>query len=485
MKRFLNARNTVALVAALTLWRVYLASALQLHPDEAYYWLWSRNLDISYFDHPPMVAYFIRLTTLFSQSEMWVRLSGPLVSLVASVLMWRLALQLFDSVAVAAGSVLLFNVLPLTMLGLTVVTPDVPVLLFWALGVCLFWQILRTQRVGLWYGLGLVFGLALLSKYTAVLLAPCVLLYLLLTDERRWLKTPHPYLAVLLGFACFAPVLVWNSQHDWVSFTFQFRNGLGSEAMSLAHVAEYLGAQMLITSPIVWVVGAYAGVVALVRRDKAMLFLVCMSLPVIAFFGLSSLRKVAGANWPASAYFSFSILATHTCLVNGSRLKRVVWGLSLVCALAVSMLVTLHARFHVIPLERWSQAAAMADVTNGFYGWRELVAGLRQYPQKKFAVTPSHQLSAEIMYYSQESLPARTAHITRPSQFNLWPWTQSMQGTNGLYVWSEDDFIGQDEAKFASPEVSKPIPIYRAGRVIRTYHVIPGIATTVPPFPGN
>ncbi len=159
MEKWLTPRTTVFLVGALTLWRLYLSATLQLHPDEAYYWLWSRNLDISYFDHPPMVAVFIWLTTLFSQTEVWVRLSGQLVFVLASGLLWRLAWQWSGSVAVAAGSVILLNVYPLTMLGLTVMTPDVPVFLFWALGVSLFWQILRSGQAWLWYTLGGAFGL--------------------------------------------------------------------------------------------------------------------------------------------------------------------------------------------------------------------------------------------------------------------------------------------------------------------------------------
>lgn len=150
-----------------------------------------------------MVAVFIWLTTLFSQTEVWVSTCGQLVFVLASGLLWRLAWQWSGSVAVAAaGSVILLNVYPLTMLGLTVMTPDVPVFLFWALGVSLFWQILRSGQAWLWYPLGGVFGLALASKYTAVLMAPCIFLYLLLTPERRWLKTVHPYGALLLGCLC-------------------------------------------------------------------------------------------------------------------------------------------------------------------------------------------------------------------------------------------------------------------------------------------
>ena len=199
MERVFNLRNTVALVGLVFLWRLYLSATLQLHPDEAYYWLWSRDLAMSYFDHPPMVAYFIWLTTAISQSELWVRLSGALAMLLLSGLMWRLAMQLFTSRLVAAGSVILFNLYPVTMLGMLVITPDVPVLFFWAISICLFWEIMRSQQTWLWYPLGLCFGASLLSKYTAILMPVCFLLYLITTDDRHWLKTIHPYLAMLLG----------------------------------------------------------------------------------------------------------------------------------------------------------------------------------------------------------------------------------------------------------------------------------------------
>jgi len=486
MEKLLTQRNTVILVGALTLWRLYLSAALQLHPDEAYYWLWSRNLDISYFDHPPMVAYFIWLTTLVSQSELWVRLSGTLVFLAASGLLWRLALQLFGSVAIAASSVILLNAYPLTTLGLMVTTPDVPVFLFWSLGVYLFWQTLQSQKVGLWYLVGVCFGLALVSKYTAILMAPCFFLYLVLTDERRWLKTVHPYLALLLGFICFLPVIYWNSQHDWVSFTFQLRNGLNSETYSLAKVGEYVGGQMLLTNPIAWVMGMGVALVGIFRKDKRILFVVCTAMPVIVFFGVSSLKKAAGANWPAFAYFSFSILVSYYCFHRVSRLRRVLWSVAVLTSLSLSMAITLHARFQWLPLESFSKGLATVDATNSFYGWKELVDTLvKQYPDRHEVVTPSHQLSAEVMYYSQGSLLARTARITRPSQFNLWRWTHDLDGTQGLYLWSVEDYIGADAPSFVSPAVSLPIAVHRGRYIVRSYFLLPGHPGQTPPFPGN
>lgn len=480
MEALLTKRSALVFVALLALWRLHLSAELQLHPDEAYYWLWSRYLDLGYFDHPPMVAYFIWATTLTSNSELWVRLSGSLVMLAASVLMWRLALQLFKSEAVAAGSVILFNLYPLTMLGIIVITPDVPVMFFWCLGVYLFSQVLQSGQRWRWYPLGLVFGLALLSKYTAVLMAPCFFLYLLLTDDRRWLKTVHPYLALLLGLACFAPVLWWNSQNGWVSFVWQFGRRLSGNTLDAGNVAEYVGGQLLLTGPLVWLLGMVAAGVALVRKDKATLFLVCTSVPVIGFFGLTSLRSVAEGNWPAFAYFSFSILVSKYCLAGFSRLRRGLWTTALAMTLGMAMTATLHARFSVLPLARWSESMATADATNAFYGWRELAAEIKKHPDHALAVSPSHQLSAEIMYYTDTQVSAQTALTSRPSQFNLLDVARLPRAKDRLFVWTEADFPEFGAAAPAAIQGSR-FNTYRQGHLIRSYYISAGQSAPVPP----
>jgi undecaprenyl-diphosphatase len=439
MERVLNLRNTVTLVGLVFLWRLYLSSTLQLHPDEAYYWLWSRNLDMSYFDHPPMVAYFIRLTTAISQSELWVRLSGALAMLLLSGLMWRLAMQLFNSTMVAAGSVILFNLYPVTMLGMLVITPDVPVLFFWVIGVCLFWEIIRGQRTWLWYPLGLCFGASLLSKYTAILMPACFLLYLLTTEDRRWLKTIHPYLALLLGLACFLPVVYWNSQHDWASFLFQFKNGLGGETYSFARIAEYLAGQLAVVGPAAWVLGLFAAIIALKHGDKRERLLICTSLPIIIFFALSSFKKVAGPNWPAFAYFSFSILIASYGLGSHAKWRRPLWAASLLVTMAVTAIVTLQASFGLLELGRYAPKLAVTDATNGFHGWRELGDELKKYGPTAIAIVPSHQLGAEIAYYTNEHMITTTARDSRPSHFSVLAKGRDRPVGDRIYVWTDED----------------------------------------------
>lgn len=481
MEKLLNKRNTIMLIGLLTAWRLYLSSELQLHPDEAYYWLWSRRLDIGYFDHPPLVAYLIWLTTQLSTSEMWVRLSSTMVSLAASVLLWRLSIQLFRSIPIAAGSVILFNAFPLSMLGLFVMTPDVPVFFFWCVSLFVFWQIICSNRPWLWYVLGLLFGLALLSKYTAVLMIPCLFLFLALTDERRWLKTRYPYLAALIGFICFLPVVYWNSLHDWVSFSFQMNNGLGGQGYSLNNVAEYIGGQLLVAGPVAWVLGIYAALVGLYRRDKKVLFLIAATVPVLVFFGLSSVRKAASPNWPAFAYFTFSILVTQYCLDGFSRVRRSLWSAAVVSSLALSMLTTLHARFNVLPLDRFSGELAINDATNAFRGWRELGAELMKHPDRKTVVTPSHQLGAEIIYYTNESVFVQTAKNARPSQFSLWPQPLPDRGDARVFIWNENHFIGHLGKHFA--DRSEALDIKRSGHTVRRYYTFLGTRTQPSPFP--
>jgi len=486
MEKLFNKRNTIIFVGVLTLWRLYLSAGLQLHPDEAYYWLWSRHLDIGYFDHSPLVAYFIWLTTLFSNSELWVRLSGTIVSLIISLLTWKLALQLFGSVRIAAGSVMLFNVYPLTMLGLIVITPDIPVFLFWSLSVYIFWQIIQSKKTWLWYALGLSFGLALLSKYTAILLVPCLFIYLLLTEDRRWLKTFYPYVSLLTGLLCFLPVVYWNSRHDWVSFAFQLEHGLGGQSYSLGRVAEYFGGQLLVAGPIAPLLGIYAGAAFLFRKNKAQLYLILTALPIILIFGFSSIKKLAGPNWPVFAYFTLSILVTKYFLDSDSKIRRSLWYTALFASLFVSAIVTLHARFSVIPLARFSNEWAVADATNQFYGWRELGAELKKYPAMEFAVTPSHQLSAEIIYYTNEEIFAQADEkAARPSQFNLWHWPNGLKGKNGFYVWAEGDTTGPYREYFTSTAGIDTLTVYRGGIPVRSFRIIPGQHSLIPPFPGN
>ena len=475
IEKILNKKNTVIFMLAVTAWRVFLNATMELHPDEAYYWMWTKHLQLSYFDHPPMIAYFIKLTTLFSSSEFFVRFSGIIVSIVISFIIWALSKQLFKEEKIAAASVLLLNAYPLTMSGTVIITPDMPAFLFWALGVYFAWQIFRAQKPFYWYLLGLVFGLSLLSKYTAVFLAPCLLLYMLLTDEKKWLKTIHPYLSSVLSAVIFMPVVIWNMQNEWISFRFQASHGLKGYD-SFGGILEYLGGQMLVLSPFAWLIGIWAAMLFCFTKTREKLFLGLMSFPIIAFFCLTSFKHAAAPNWPVLAYFTFTI-ALSAYFLDGKKWKHYLWAFVFGFSFLLSMLATAHARFSVIPMEKLSKEWARTDATNWFYGWEALANKIKEYPGTKLILTPSHTLAATIDYYLNSKKETASVFadptIGRFSQYNLWK-LPIQAGEKAMYVSMASEAQEIYKHYFDGSEKVDFVTVFRDKYPVRRFQIIYG-----------
>ncbi|MBN1824149.1 MAG: glycosyltransferase family 39 protein [Endomicrobiales bacterium] len=474
MEKYLTRKTAIFAVSAIALWKMYLAATLELHPDEAYYWMWSRHLALGYFDHSPLVAYFIKLTTLFSQGELFVRLSSILSTLLVSLIAWLLAMELFGLVTVASASVIVLNILPITMAGSIIITPDIPAFLFWSAASYSFWKLIKTQKPSWWYVTGVLFGLSLLSKYTGFFLAVSFLIFLLVTDERKWLKTVHPYASFVLGLAFFLPVILWNASNDWISLKFQFGHGLGGTGYSISRVLEYVGGQLMVANPLVWPIGIYACFVFLFSREKEKIYLSIMSLFLILFFAYTSLKKLAGPNWPATAYFTFSIVFARY-LLDGNKIKKGVLVLSVFFCFLLSFIATLHARFTIVPLDKISEPLARADATNFLYGWRTLGQKLLEDPETKFALTSSHQTSAVISYYTKEKVYAYVdTKLTRTSQFNIWGFPEGLKNKKGVYIYLEGDGVGPIKDYIEPTGEKDALMVYRYDIPLREYRFVYG-----------
>jgi 4-amino-4-deoxy-L-arabinose transferase-like glycosyltransferase len=381
---------------------------------------------------------------------------------------------LFERDDIAAASVILLNVYPVTMAGSIIMSPDVPAFLFWTASLWAFWRIVKTGNAMWWYVLGVMFGAALLSKYTCVLLGPALLAFLVFSEERKWLATAHPYLACCVALLIFSPVIIWNQSHQWVSFSFQLSHGMGGSAYKFSHLLDYIGGQLLVASPFVWLLGIWVSAIFLFRRDKRMFFLAITSLPIIIFFGYSSLKKLAEANWPSLAYVSMSI-AVSAYFLDGGRLRRILVAGAVIFSFFLSGLSLLHTRFDILPLAKFSPRLAYTDATNWFWGWREIGNVLERRHDTKIIITQSHQSAAELIYYTHEHIPVCVdKERARFSQFNLWGWPQGLENKNGVYLLFDD----QDEAAVTGhfQSISKPeqFPVYRKNFLIRTYQIYTG-----------
>ncbi|NQU28437.1 MAG: glycosyltransferase family 39 protein, partial [Candidatus Marinimicrobia bacterium] len=223
-----DSRNILIIIIILTVFKGLFSAPLYLLDDEAYYWVWSKNLSLSYFDHPPMIALLIRLSTiLFGESAFGIRALGAILTSVSIWLGLDLIYRIYqDRKALWHGLVLYSLAIPFFAAG-TIITPDTPMMFFITLALWAFYRAVFESENRYWWISGIAFGLALLSKYTAILWLGSVFLVLVIDPRlRSHLRQPVPWLAGLLAVALFLPVLYWNAAHDWVSFKFQFAHGL-------------------------------------------------------------------------------------------------------------------------------------------------------------------------------------------------------------------------------------------------------------------
>jgi dolichol-phosphate mannosyltransferase len=213
---------SIGVLAFIILLRLVYIGQAELIPDEAYYWKYAQHMDLSFFDHPPMVAWLIWLgTTIFGHNEFGVRIGAFICGLVAMGYLYALAHNLFDK-STAMVAVLLLAVLPLGFATGLVITTDAPLIAAWTATLYYMERALVAGSRSAWLGMGIAFGLGLLSKYTLGLLGIAALIFVILDPiARQWMKRPHPYLAAILALLIFSPVIIWNYENDWASFAFQ------------------------------------------------------------------------------------------------------------------------------------------------------------------------------------------------------------------------------------------------------------------------
>ncbi|MBP6058227.1 MAG: glycosyltransferase family 39 protein [Nitrosomonas sp.] len=247
----------IGIVLFVILLRLVYFGLAQLIPDEAYYWQYAQHMDLSFYDHPPMVAWLIWLgTAILGHNEFGVRIGALFCGLVTMGYLYALAQNLYDK-STAMRTLLLLAILPLGFGSGLLMTPDAPLVAAWAATLYYMERALVAGQRTAWLGMGVAFGLGLLSKYSLGLLGIAALVFVIIDPTaRRWMKRPHPYLAALLAVLLFSPVIIWNYQNAWVSFAFQSNRVLADSYQFSVH---YLIAHIIILlTPVGFVAAAIA-----------------------------------------------------------------------------------------------------------------------------------------------------------------------------------------------------------------------------------
>lgn len=310
---------TSGLVLAFVVLRLVTASMVPLSPDEAYYFDWSRHLAFGYYDHPPMVAWWIAAgTAVLGNGPLGIRIVTILAMIPTSAAVYFTGKALFGP-AVASRATIWLNVTLLLGVGGFLATPDAPSVLFWALATWALAETVRRDDGRWWLLVGLFAGLGVISKLTNLFLGLGLVLALLARrDMRRWLWSPWLWAGALIAELAATPFLAWNWLHGWATFG-QFAR-IGSGELRLLKVPEFIVTQFALLNPLMAI---FVGLAAVwwVRRSntRGVSLLLWTALPLVAYLTVHAFHQQVQANWPAPIYPTLALVAAAAAEAASAR----------------------------------------------------------------------------------------------------------------------------------------------------------------------
>jgi 4-amino-4-deoxy-L-arabinose transferase-like glycosyltransferase len=383
----------------LLLGNILVACGIELAHDEAYYWLFSKNVAWGYFDHPPMAAWLIALTS-WLPGEFGVRLSY--------VLLMQGAAWLLASMAPASQRWFVWlgvNIFPLLAFGGVFAIPDGPLVFFSVLWLWSLERSLRVDTLGNACLMGLATALLFYSKYHGVLFVVATLLALPGLLRRRTFWT-----ATLFGLLLFLPHVHWQWAHDFATFRYHFLDRPKIAAgwrQPLEFVLIQIFLPGLFLGPYLW--RAFWKRQSDGEFERALKF---MALFVPLFFFVSTFSKKLEANWTVAAGLPLLLF-----VARGS-LEWLRGGVQRTLAMSSLILVVLVRLVLVAPPE-WHRIKRGHE----FHGWAVWAKQVKEKAGSCHLAANRYQFASKLSFYLHEDVPALNVG-TRLNQFEFWDWPE-------------------------------------------------------------
>lgn len=443
----LTSRETFVIVAVIVVFvtlQVIYAAVTDLRTDEAYYWTFSKEYVLSYLDHPPMIAWVVRLgTSIFGDTNFGARFGGLLAMWIAQAILADIVWRLTHNKRALVLAVLMPLAAPEYSLFASRILPDVALIPF---SLAMVWSLIRVAESGdgrWWLAAGLFGGLALLSKYTAIFFVPAIAAFMLVPPWRlRWLRSSYPWAAILIALLVFSPVLIWNWNHDWASFRFQFIRASAGQGISARTVGDFLGLQLALVGPLLFPV-ALAGAIMLAwrgyrRADPAFILLSTCALAPFAYFFWKSFSFRIGDTWPLLIWpFAFASAAVNLAEIEKERHSGWIFrtaGTFATAAIALGVVLNI-AIFYYYTLGSSSFAATKDPIAKeAGYGFiAERAKAVADKVGATWIATLDYRIYAELRWHLKDSMPV--IQVNERSRFLDFkhPGGGRTSGT-GLYV---------------------------------------------------
>lgn len=327
----------IIFIVILSLIKLISASLAPLMPDEAYYWLWSKHLSFGYYDHPPFVAYMIKMGGFFlGESVIGVRLFGLLAHFGTLFFIYDSAKRLWGEPP--ARRALLWSSL-CVLLSLTgqVATPDPFSLLFWTGALYGLVRLTLSSEGKWWYYIAFMASFGVLAKYTNLFFGLGLICWLILADEaRKWWKSPHLYGAGLLFALLIMPHFWWLFTHEWQSVLKQFGR-LNPDEKPQFYVGQTLFAQAFLINMAIVFLGFKNGLMKktdhVQKPTNGLALLVLTSLPIIAYLLFYATKTQVQGNWPLLVHGAIVLFCIALWVRTQKPAKKMTDILILACGL--------------------------------------------------------------------------------------------------------------------------------------------------------
>jgi 4-amino-4-deoxy-L-arabinose transferase-like glycosyltransferase len=418
------------------------AVTVELRVDEAYYWTWSKENALSFLDHPPLIAWFIRFgTALFGDSNLGVRFPGLLAMLAMQALLADIVWRVLRDWRYVIAAVLMTEAAPDYGLLVTRIAPDTAMI---PCELAMIWAMVRLAQSDdqrWWIPAGLFGGLALTAKYTSVLLIPAILAFVLVPAwRRRQLASPWLWSAAALVLLVFSPVLYWNAAHDWASFKFQLDRPPQISGWSLRFLVDFLGQQFVLVGilllPICMIGASMLALRGYRRRDPVAILLSTAVIVPLLFFLWRSFSGRVGDSWPLFVWpLAFACVAINLKQWRAERpLSR--WAQSgpgiLAFALVTGIAFVAAAQFYYIA--GTANYLRNDDPIGKEAGFAQVVAAAdsaRKATGVRWFVTSDYRMYSMLRWHLRDTVPV--VQINERARYAGLP-APKLDGPTGLYV---------------------------------------------------
>ncbi len=293
---------------------VVIASPLEIGPDEAQYWRWSRTLDFGYYSKPPLIAWVIWLSTsVFGDSEWAIRFFAPVLHGVTSFFIFLLGRRMYDA-RIGAWAAAIYLLMPGVWLSSAVISTDAVLLVAWAPALYFLWRLREKPSFANGALAGFAIGLGMLAKYAALyLFAGAAVAAVFDRDMRKALLSPSGAVALLVALATLAPNLIWNAMNNFATVSHTADNAdLSQAGFNPFNVIDFIGDQMAVFGPLSFLLLLAGFAFIFGRKDPPSttreLWLLSFMAPVLLVILGEEILSRAHANWAAAAYPAGSVL---------------------------------------------------------------------------------------------------------------------------------------------------------------------------------